>query len=107
MEESKPRTRPRKTAAGKTAVAKAPAKADASPRPRKATKTTGAAPTLADWEARVRQAAYFRAERRGFAPGHEAEDWLAAEAEVAGALGPKPKPKAPGRTSPARKKVAG
>jgi hypothetical protein len=30
----------------------------------------------------VRTAAYFRAERRGFAPGHEWEDWLAAEAEV-------------------------
>jgi hypothetical protein len=30
----------------------------------------------------IAEAAYFRAERRGFAPGHEAEDWLAAEAEV-------------------------
>jgi hypothetical protein len=30
----------------------------------------------------IAQAAYFRAERRGFAPGHETEDWLAAEAEV-------------------------
>ena len=27
-------------------------------------------------------AAYYRAERRGFAPGRELEDWLAAEAEV-------------------------
>lgn len=27
-------------------------------------------------------AAYLRAERRGFAPGQETEDWLAAEAEV-------------------------
>lgn len=26
--------------------------------------------------------AYLRAERRGFAPGHEDEDWSAAEAEV-------------------------
>jgi hypothetical protein len=26
--------------------------------------------------------AYFRAERRGFAPGHELEDWIAAEAAV-------------------------
>ncbi|MGP0053929.1 MAG: DUF2934 domain-containing protein [Steroidobacteraceae bacterium] len=26
--------------------------------------------------------AYFRAERRGFAAGHELEDWLAAEAAV-------------------------
>jgi Protein of unknown function (DUF2934) len=26
--------------------------------------------------------AYLRAERRNFAPGHEVQDWLAAEAEV-------------------------
>ena len=30
----------------------------------------------------IAEAAYFRAEKRGFTPGHEAEDWLAAEAEV-------------------------
>jgi len=30
----------------------------------------------------IEQAAYFRAERRNFAPGHEQEDWVAAEAEV-------------------------
>jgi hypothetical protein len=30
----------------------------------------------------IAESAYLRAERRGFAPGHEAEDWLAAEAEV-------------------------
>lgn len=30
----------------------------------------------------IAQAAYFRAERRGFAPGHELEDWVAAELEV-------------------------
>lgn len=30
----------------------------------------------------IAQAAYFRAEHRGFAPGHELEDWLIAEAEV-------------------------
>jgi len=33
-------------------------------------------------EALIAEAAYFRAQRRGFAPGHEEEDWLAAEAEV-------------------------
>jgi hypothetical protein len=32
--------------------------------------------------AMVEQAAYLRAERRGFTPGGEVEDWLAAEAEV-------------------------
>jgi len=30
----------------------------------------------------IAQAAYLRAERRGFAPGGEHEDWMAAEAEV-------------------------
>jgi len=32
-------------------------------------------------------AAYYRAERRGFAPGGEVEDWLDAEREVAARLG--------------------
>jgi hypothetical protein len=36
---------------------------------------------LEDRERRIRVAAYFKAERRGFAPGHELEDWLAAEKE--------------------------
>jgi hypothetical protein len=35
---------------------------------------------------RIERAAYFRAERRNFAPGHELEDWLAAETEVDGDL---------------------
>jgi hypothetical protein len=30
----------------------------------------------------IAEAAYFRAQKRGFAPGHEVEDWLAAEADV-------------------------
>lgn len=30
----------------------------------------------------IAQAAYFRAERRGFQPGHELEDWVSAEKEV-------------------------
>lgn len=33
-------------------------------------------------EARIAEAAYWRAERRGFAPGHELDDWLHAEREV-------------------------
>ena len=35
----------------------------------------------------IAQAAYLRAERRGFVPGHELEDWLAAEREVNHLLG--------------------
>lgn len=30
----------------------------------------------------IAEAAYFRAEKRGFASGHETSDWLAAEREV-------------------------
>jgi Protein of unknown function (DUF2934) len=30
----------------------------------------------------IRRLAYLLSERRGFAPGHETEDWLAAEREV-------------------------
>lgn len=40
----------------------------------------------AERRAMVAQAAYFRAEQRGFSPGHELEDWLAAEIEVGNAL---------------------
>ncbi|MGH9641494.1 MAG: DUF2934 domain-containing protein [Terriglobales bacterium] len=46
---------------------------------------TPPAPSLSDSE-RYRQislCAYFRAERRGFEPGHMWDDWLAAEREVA------------------------
>jgi len=35
----------------------------------------------------IAEIAYFRAQRRGFEPGHEIEDWLAAEAEVEKRLG--------------------
>ena len=30
----------------------------------------------------IEEAAYLRAERRGFTPGHDQEDWFAAEADV-------------------------
>jgi hypothetical protein len=35
-----------------------------------------------DRHASIAKAAYFRSESRGFAPGREVEDWLAAEEEV-------------------------
>jgi hypothetical protein len=37
----------------------------------------------ANREASVATAAYFLAEKRDFAPGHELEDWLAAETQIA------------------------
>jgi hypothetical protein len=33
-------------------------------------------------EARISEAAFFKAAARGFAPGHEWDDWLAAEKEI-------------------------
>lgn len=40
-------------------------------------------PSLSDSrEARIAERAYWRAERRNFAPGHELEDWLHAEREI-------------------------
>lgn len=39
-------------------------------------------PTATELYEMIREAAYYRAERRGFAPGLEAEDWAQAEAEV-------------------------
>lgn len=42
-----------------------------------------------DREARIAEAAYWRAERRGFAAGQELDDWLAAEKEVDGDIAAK------------------
>ena len=36
-----------------------------------------------DHQAKIALAAYFIAEKRGFEPGHELDDWFAAEAELA------------------------
>jgi Protein of unknown function (DUF2934) len=39
-------------------------------------------PQEPDWHRRIAEAAYLRAERRGFAGDQRLEDWLAAETEV-------------------------
>jgi hypothetical protein len=41
-------------------------------------------PSGADRQLRIAQVAYYNAQRRGFAPGHDWEDWFAAEREVTG-----------------------
>jgi hypothetical protein len=38
--------------------------------------------SLEQREAMIREAAYFHYAKRGYAPGQELEDWLAAEAEI-------------------------
>lgn len=40
------------------------------------------APTAAERDDMISVAAYYRAERRGFAPGGAEDDWLHAEAEI-------------------------
>ena len=37
-------------------------------------------------EAMIAEGAYHRSAHRGFEPGHEVDDWLAAESEIDGAL---------------------
>ena len=63
-----------------------PVRTDA-PRPAARARSSPAVPARVGLTAEARrvmiaEGAYLRAERRGFAPGHETEDWLAAEAEV-------------------------
>lgn len=52
------------------------------PAPRAAEITSIKFVDLGQRSALIAEAAFFLAERRGFLPGHEVEDWLAAEAEV-------------------------
>lgn len=86
--ESKPTGKARKSAA----PAAAKATPTPTPRPKAEAPAVKAEPKTAEQkrtaaptgEARYRwiaHAAYLRAEKRGFAPGHEFDDWLAAEAE--------------------------
>jgi hypothetical protein len=43
-----------------------------------------------DDQERIREAAYYRAQQRGFSPGYEIEDWLAAEAQIRNGAGRAP-----------------
>ncbi len=66
---------------------KAPRAKSATPRAKKPAAAAAKAPTAVAVSEDVRrgmiaEGAYLRAERRGFAPGHEAQDWLDAETEV-------------------------
>jgi hypothetical protein len=45
----------------------------------------------------IAEAAYYRAKKRGFTPGHEVEDWVQAEAEVLRRIGAD---EPPGRSTP-------
>jgi hypothetical protein len=62
-----------------------------SPSPSKAAIGSSPPQPATDVHAQIAERAYLRAQLRGFAPGQELDDWLAAEAEVvAGASAPQP-----------------
>lgn len=87
-----PTTRRRKAPVTAMKAAKAPvAKSTAAPKRSskpKAKKTRGDLPASSEERWRmIAVAAYYRAEARGFACGHEDEDWRAAEAEIDQLLG--------------------
>jgi hypothetical protein len=89
MEDRKTTTRRARPAAAK------PPGSDKSKAPADAKRSkAAAAPVTADRRAWIATAAYFRAERRGFTPGGEVDDWLAAEAEIAAEAKPAATPKA-------------
>lgn len=59
----------------------------AAPEARAATTARRATLSPDERRAMIARAAYYRAERRGFAPGGELQDWLEAEAEIDRSLG--------------------
>ena len=60
----------------------APRRRNAAPKAAESGASTGMTVSEGARRAMIAQSAYLRAERRGFTPGGEVEDWLAAEAEV-------------------------
>jgi hypothetical protein len=112
MEETRKTPRkPRSKAAAPAAAKPAPKAAARAARPAAPVKAVArkqaaaAAPPQAERDQMVRMAAYFRAQQRGFAPGSEWEDWLAAEAEISALIEPAPPAKA--RKAPPRKASKG
>ena len=70
--------------ASKRAPAKTPAKTATKTTARPQSFSGNARADISPDELRklISEAAYYRAKQRGFAPGHELEDWIQAEAEV-------------------------
>ena len=93
-------------AAGKSAApAKAPAvRRAAVPMAPTTPKVPAGSAAPVDRDEMVRVAAYFRALRRGFAPGYEVADWLEAQAEVDQLIGTAAASKP--RQMPAKKRPA-
>jgi Protein of unknown function (DUF2934) len=78
-----PRSSPKAAVKRATPKPKVPPAAVArKPAARKATMAAAAGPTDAELNSMIAEAAYLLAAARGFAQGHELEDWLAAEKQV-------------------------
>jgi hypothetical protein len=77
-----------KTGAAKTRAVKSRAGKHAAPQPPINSVVTRSSAYLEplDREAMIAESAYFRSAHRGFEPGHEVDDWLAAESEIDAAL---------------------
>jgi hypothetical protein len=56
--------------------------AKAQPRLREAPAEEARRPADSDMQRWIAEAAYYRAQSRGFEPGREEQDWLAAEADI-------------------------
>jgi len=78
------RTQPAKRPADKPAATRKPGRFRVGSE--SGSKATAPGEGAARREGMIREAAYFRAERRAFAPGYELEDWFAAEREIDCAL---------------------
>ena len=91
---SDPGKSPRATAAVPAAPAAKSGKRRAAPAKTQAVMTTASVTAVSADERRgmIALAAYVRAERRGFAVGGEAQDWLAAEKEIDALLSGRPGP---------------
>ena len=70
------------------------------------TSTTDTAQSTSDRQAMIAEAAYYKAEKRGFMPGLEVTDWLDAEKELAASTAkpaPEPRRKSKSKSKPANK----
>ena len=84
-----PKEIPKVIKADEKTPATAPARKKAAPRAKRVVTSAATVTVTVSEDARrgmIAESAYLRAERRGFVPGHEEEDWLAAEFEVDGLL---------------------
>jgi Protein of unknown function (DUF2934) len=61
-----------------------PVVSGSSAQPQRSTRAPAGFDPPSSREALIASAAYYRAEKRGFKPGHEMQDWLAAEREIDG-----------------------